>query len=37
MGVDSVHRSLREKQRQERQELILQAAECCLSNKTSFF
>lgn len=26
MSVDSVHRSLREKQRQERQELILQAA-----------
>jgi TetR/AcrR family fatty acid metabolism transcriptional regulator len=31
--VDSVHRSLREKQRQERQELILQAAEQVFTEK----
>lgn len=33
MSVDSVHRSLREKQRQERQELILQAAEQVFDEK----
>ncbi len=33
MNVDSVHRSLREKQRQERQELILQAAEQVFTEK----
>ena len=33
MTADSVHRSLREKQRQERQELILQAAEQVFTEK----
>ena len=33
MSVDNVHRSLREKQRQERQELILQAAEQVFTEK----
>jgi AcrR family transcriptional regulator len=33
MSIDSVHRSLREKQRQERQELILQAAEQVFDEK----
>ncbi len=33
MSVDSVHRSLREKQRQERQELILQATEEVFAEK----
>jgi TetR/AcrR family transcriptional regulator, fatty acid metabolism regulator protein len=33
MSVDGAHRSLREKQRQERQELILQAAEQVFSEK----
>jgi TetR/AcrR family fatty acid metabolism transcriptional regulator len=33
MSIDSVHRTLREKQRQERQELILQAAEQVFDEK----